>query len=75
MGLSSFSIEREYVKMDMVCVTLLAIFICRIFSVGVPVLLVYIFSGFKPSSLNMKEWIFVYFGGLIRGAIAFGLSL
>lgn len=75
MGLSSFSIEKEFVKQDMVIVTLSAIFICRIFSVGIPVLLVYVTNGFKPSSLKLNQWIFVYFGGLIRGAIAFGLSL
>lgn len=57
----------------MIKVTVAAIFICRIFSVGLPVLLVTL-SG-KKSSLKMNEWSFVYFGGLIRGAIAFGLSL
>lgn len=59
----------------MVVVTLSSIFICRIFSVGLPVLLVYVTNGFKPSKLKWNEWVFVYFGGLIRGAIAFGLSL
>jgi len=73
MGLSSFSIESENVKMDMIKVTVAAIFICRIFSVGLPVLLVTL--GGKKSSLKFNEWLFVYFGGLIRGAIAFGLSL
>lgn len=75
MGLSSFSIEAEFVKQDMVMVTLASIFICRIFSVGIPVFLVYVTNGFVPSKLKWNEWAFVYFGGLIRGAIAFGLSL
>jgi NhaP-type Na+/H+ or K+/H+ antiporter len=75
MGLSAFSIDQQYVKQDMVIVTLIAIFVCRIFSVGIPILLVYLWSGCKPLQLKWNEWVFVYFGGLIRGAIAFGLSL
>jgi NhaP-type Na+/H+ or K+/H+ antiporter len=75
MGLSAFSIEKEYVKTDMIVVTLVAIFVCRIFSVGVPILVVYLWSGCKPLQLRWNEWLFVYFGGLIRGAIAFGLAL
>lgn len=49
--------------------------ICRVFSVGVPLFLIYLCRGCKKLSLNWNEWIFIYFGGLIRGAIAFGLSL
>jgi hypothetical protein len=75
MGLSAFSIEQEYVRYDMVYTTLAAIFICRIFSVGVPILCIYLATGMKPLSLRWNEWVFVYFGGLIRGAIAFGLGL
>ena len=75
MGLSAFSIEIEHVHLDMVKVTLASIFICRIFSVSVPILLIYFATGMKPTALKMNQWIFVYFGGLIRGAIAFGLSL
>lgn len=75
MGLSAFSIDQQYVKQDMVIVTLIAIFVCRIFSVGIPILLVYLCTGCKPLQLRWNEWVFVYFGGLIRGAIAFGLSL
>mmetsp|Transcript_1644 Transcript_1644/g.2906 ORF Transcript_1644/g.2906 Transcript_1644/m.2906 type:complete len:186 (-) Transcript_1644:522-1079(-) len=75
MGLSAFSIDPDYVRTDMVKVTLASIFICRVFSVGVPILLVYLWSGMKPLSLKWNELVFVYFGGLIRGAIAFGLSL
>jgi len=56
-------------------VTLAAIFICRVFSVGIPVLLIYLFTGLRPTALKLNEWFFVYFGGLIRGAVAFGLSL
>lgn len=75
MGLSAFSIEQEYVRYDMIYTTIAAIFICRIFSVGVPIGLIYLSTGMKPLSLRWNEWVFVYFGGLIRGAIAFGLGL
>jgi hypothetical protein len=75
MGLSAFSIEMEYVHMNMVYTTLIAIFVCRIFSVGVPIFLVWLSTGMKPLQLKWNEWVFVYCGGLIRGAIAFGLGL
>ena len=75
MGLTAFSIEEQFVRKELVMITLTAIFICRVFSVGIPIFLVYITQGCKPLNLTMKEWLFVYFGGLIRGAIAFGLSL
>lgn len=75
MGLSAYSIEPEFVRWDMVWTTITAILVCRIFSVGVPILLVYLSTGMKPLSLRWNEWVFVYTGGLIRGAIAFGLGL
>lgn len=75
MGLSAFSIEPEYVEMKMVWTTLIAIFVCRIFSVGVPIFLVWCSTGCQPLKLRWNEWVFVYCGGLIRGAIAFGLGL
>ena len=75
MGLSAFSIEPEYVEMNMVWTTLIAIFVCRIFSVGVPIFLVWCSTGCQPLKLRWNEWVFVYCGGLIRGAIAFGLGL
>lgn len=77
MGLTSFSIEQENVKTDFIVCTLISIFVCRIFSVGIPVLLVYLSNpGLNPKSkLKWNEWTFAYFGGLIRGAIAFGLSI
>lgn len=75
LGLSAFTIEKENVKMDMVYVTLGSIFICRVFSVGVPLFLCYAFSGFTPLKLKWNEVCFVYFGGLIRGAVCFGLAL
>jgi hypothetical protein len=75
MGLTAFSIRGEYVEMTMVYLTLASIFICRVFSVGIPVLLVYLCSGCKKLKLKWNEWVFVYFGGLIRGSICFGLSL
>lgn len=75
LGLSAFSIEAEYVKTDMVCVTMAAILICRLFSVGVPIFICYLCSGCKPLKLKWNEWVFVYFGGLIRGAVCFGLAL
>ena len=61
--------------MDMVWVTLASVFVCRIFSVGVPVLTIWLYGGCKKLPLSGSQWIFVYFGGLIRGAIAFGLSI
>jgi hypothetical protein len=51
------------------------IFICRLFSVSVPILIIWLFGGCKKLPLKLNQWIFVYFGGLIRGAIAFGLSI
>jgi len=59
----------------MVIVTMCAILICRLFSVGVPVFICWLCSGCKPLKLKWTEWVFVYFGGLIRGAICFGLTL
>lgn len=59
----------------MIIVTLIAILVCRIFSVGIPILVIYLWNGCKPLQLWWNEWIFVYLGGLIRGAIAFALSL
>jgi len=75
LGLSAFSIEAEYVKPDMIYVTMGAILICRVFSVGVPIFLCWLCSGCQPLKLKWNEWVFVYFGGLIRGAVCFGLSL
>jgi len=75
LGLSSFTIKAENVKMDFVYWTMGSILLCRVFSVGVPIFLCFLCSGCKPLKLNRNEWIFVYFGGLIRGAICFGLSL
>ena len=74
-GLSAFSIEEEFVRQRFTIAVLVSVLICRIFSVGVPLFLVYLSTGCKKLSLKWNEWIFIYFGGLIRGAIAFGLSL
>lgn len=74
-GLSSFSIEEEYVRKRFVTTVLISVLICRVFSVGVPLFLVYLCSGCKKLSLKWNEWVFIYFGGLIRGAICFGLSI
>lgn len=75
LGLSAFTIKKENVKMDMVYVTLGAVLICRVFSVAVPIFLCWLASGCVPLKLKWNEWIFVYFGGLIRGAVCFGLAL
>lgn len=75
LGLSSFPIEAQDVKMDMIYCTLAAVAICRIFSIGIPLLIIYLWSGCKPLSLKWNQWLFCYVGGLIRGAIAFGLAL
>ena len=75
LGLSAFSIQRENVKVDFIAWTLGSILLCRIFSVGVPIGLCWLCSGCKPLKLKWNEWVFVYFGGLIRGAICFALAL
>ena len=54
MGLSAFTIELENVKFDFVKVTLASVFICRIFSVSVPILLIYFCTGMKPTALKMN---------------------
>ena len=74
LGLSLFSIEPEYVNKNFIMVTLASILICRVFTVGVPLLLIYLSTGMKPLALRWNQWVFVYLGGLIRGAIAFALS-
>lgn len=74
-GLSSFSLEEDYVRRRFVTTVLIAVLICRVFSVGVPLFLIYLCRGCKSLSLKWNEWIFIYFGGLIRGAICFGLSI
>ena len=74
LGLSAFTIEEQHVKADFILVTLGSIFVCRIFSVGIPLLLVWLCSGCKPLRLKWNQWIFVYLGGMIRGAISFALS-
>lgn len=75
MGMTAFSIEKENLKPDFIKITMISIFVCRLFSVAVPVLLIKLCTGCKPSALSWNQWVFVYFGGLIRGAICFGLSL
>lgn len=74
LGLSLFSIEEQYVNKNFIIVTLSSILICRIFTVCVPLLLIYLSTGMKPLALRWNQWMFVYLGGLIRGAIAFALS-
>jgi NhaP-type Na+/H+ or K+/H+ antiporter len=74
LGLSLFTIKEENVKPQFIALTLGSILVCRVFSVGVPLLLVYLCSGCKPLALSWNQWSFVYAGGLIRGAIAFALS-
>ena len=74
LGLSAFTIEKQYVNHDFILVTLGSIFICRIFSIAIPLLLIWLCSGCKPLSLRWNQWIFVYLGGMIRGAISFALS-
>ena len=75
LGMTAFSMKYEEFDFDFVGLTLGAVFVCRIFSVTVPLLLIYVFGGCKPIALSFRQWLFVYFGGLIRGAICFGLSL
>jgi len=74
-GLTAFSIEKDFVRARFTTAVLVSVLICRVFSVGVPLFLVYLCTGCKKLSLKWNEWVFIYFGGLIRGAIAFGLSL
>ena len=52
LGLSAFTIEEQHVKADFILVTLGSIFICRIFSVGIPLFLVWLCSGCKPLRLK-----------------------
>jgi len=75
LGLSAFTIEKENVKKNMVLLTMASIFICRVCSVGVPIFLCWLCSGCKPLRLKWNEWVFVYFGGLIRGAVCFALAM
>ena len=67
--------EKEFVRQRFVTTVLISVLICRVFSVGIPLFLIYLGRGCKSLSLKPNEWVFVYFGGLIRGAICFGLSL
>jgi NhaP-type Na+/H+ or K+/H+ antiporter len=58
----------------LVSIVLLATFIARITSVCIPLLLMYAIK-FGKLGISFKQILMIIFGGSIRGAIAFGLSL
>lgn len=74
MGLSSFMLSSENVHPRLIIVVLLSTIVARFLSVFIPMILLYFI---KKGSLALKwnEILLISIGGIIRGAIAFGLCI
>jgi NhaP-type Na+/H+ or K+/H+ antiporter len=74
LGISAISIEAEYVIPKFIVVVMLATIIARFVSVFIPMYVIYLFNG-KKLRMGWNQVFLISLGGVIRGAIAFALSL
>ena len=74
LGLSSFMIKEENINYNLIISVLVATVIARVISVFTPIILIYFFNG-RKMNLKWNEVAMISIGGIIRGAIAFGLAL
>lgn len=74
LGISALSIEIKYIKVNFIMIVLAAVVVARTLSVFLPILLIFLCNGCKMQ-LKWNQVGLVIVGGIIRGAIAFALSL
>lgn len=74
LGLSAISIDVRYVNPMLIACVLITTIVARLLSVFIPLGIMYIFKRGKLS-IKLNEAVLIAIGGIIRGAIAFGLSL
>ena len=71
MGLSLFGIAENQISLEFSFFVLFATFIARAFAILIPYLILYKLT--EP--LDFNQLLIVWFSGLVKGAIAFGLSV
>ena len=74
LGLSIFHLDSPSFDLNFTLMVGVVTVISRLISVSFPILAIYLISGCKLS-LKLNEISVVIFGGIIRGAIAYGLCL
>lgn len=74
LGLGIFTINQETFNLSFTLYIILGSFFVRAISVFIPIGIYAAFKKFKIS-IDFKQLCIVWFSGLIRGAIAFALSL
>lgn len=77
LGLSALTIEGKYVFPSLITVVLFGTIIARMISVMLPMVLLHLYKNWRGKKMRLQwnETMLVAIGGIIRGAIAFGLAL
>lgn len=74
LGLSALTINPQFVIIELIEVVVIATVLGRFMSVLIPIGIIYMMKG-KKMRLKWNEVVLISIGGIIRGAIAFGLAL
>ena len=74
LGISAISIESEFVIPKFIVVVLVATIIARFLSVFLPIYTIFLING-RKMKLGWNQVLLISIGGVIRGGIAFALSL
>ena len=74
LGISALSIDTKFIKVNFIIIVLAAVIVARTLSVFLPMLTIYL-AGRCEMRLKWNQVGLVIVGGIIRGAIAFALSL
>lgn len=75
LGLSISGIHEDKFSISFSFMVLLGGIVARAVSVFVPLGLVYLCSSCKAPKLSLRSFAIIWYSGIIRGAIAFALSL
>jgi sodium/hydrogen exchanger-like protein 6/7/sodium/hydrogen exchanger 8 len=73
LGLTFFSYSSYNWSLDLFCLQLVSLLVSRFF--GTILLVKFLKATGKNIDIHWKEMVFIWYAGLIRGAIAFGLVL
>ena len=75
LGVTIWDISHDQFSPSFTFAVMVGGVVARAASVTIPMILLYTCQGFTPLKLDRKQLLMIWFSGIIRGAIAFGLVL